>query len=135
MGAQASFSRDEGCRIPRSRLGDRYWKLDAWCVEGGLGGWQAAGGWGVGQEVGAGRRGPRESQAGEGVIFSGNCSFSGEGAKDTHVPCHKLTRVYTFHACVNMDALGWHLLSRTTCLFHVLWLWTFLPHCFFPYPL
>lgn len=58
-----------------------------------MGWWQAVEGWGVGQEVGAGKAGSGESQAGEGVIFSGNCSFSGEGAEDTHVPCHKLTHV------------------------------------------
>ena len=35
----------------------RTGKLEAWCVKGGLGEWQAAGGWGVGQEVGAGEAG------------------------------------------------------------------------------
>lgn len=57
----------------------------------GVGGWD--------RKWGPGRRGPGESQAGEGVIFSGNCSFSGEGAEDTHVPCHKLTHVCTHASC------------------------------------
>lgn len=61
-----------------------------------------AGSWGLGGGTGSGgrgRRGPGESQAGEGVIFSGNCSFLWEGAEDTHVPCHKLTHVYTHALC------------------------------------
>ena len=71
----------------------------------GVGGWD--------RKWGPGRRGLGESQAGEGVIFSGNCRFSGEGAEDTHVPCHKLTYVYT-HASTHASCMcehGWRRLG------------------------
>ena len=78
-------------------LGLASWVPGVW-REAWAGGRQlGVGGWA--RKWGPGRRGPGESQAGEGVIFSGNCSFSGEGAEDTHVPCHKLTHVCTHAVC------------------------------------
>ena len=80
-------------------LGSKTLGLESW-KPGGLGEWQAAGGWGV-------------AQAGEGVIFSGNCRFSGQGAEDTHVPCHKLTYMYT-HASTHVLCMcehGWRRLK------------------------
>lgn len=97
-GAQASFWWGaEYLGLGCETLGLASWMPGVW-REAWAGGRQlGVGGWD--RKWGPGRRGPGESQAGEGVIFSGNCSFSGEGAEDTHVPCHKLTHVCTHASC------------------------------------
>lgn len=78
-------------------LGLEIWMLGV-CRVAWAGGRQlGVGGWD--RKWGPGRRGLGESLAGEGVIFSGNCSFSEEGVEDTHVPCHKLTHVCTHASC------------------------------------
>lgn len=72
-------------------------KLDAWCVEGGLGGWQAAGGWGVGQEVGAGGGGVRVShRLGRGLYLVGTAASYGRKLR-TH-----MFLATNSHMCIHM---------------------------------
>lgn len=92
-------------------MGLESWKPGVWREVWAAGRQLGVGGWD--RKWGPGRRGLGESQAGEGVIFSGNCRFSGQGAEDTHVPCHKLTYMYT-HASTHalcMCEHGWRRLK------------------------
>lgn len=89
-------------------LGLEIWMPGVW-REAWAGGRQlGVGGWD--RKWGPGRRGPGESQAGEGVIFSGDCCFLGRKLRTHMFPAtNSHMCVHMHRACVSMDGRDWGL--------------------------